>query len=38
MKIKNQNILKSKIKDFKWPDKSTTSYDMFDFKNYIENL
>ena len=22
----------------KWPDKSTTSYDMLDFKGYIENL
>ena len=22
----------------KWPDKSTTSYDMLDFKSYIENL
>ena len=22
----------------KWPDKSTTSYDMIDFKSYITNL
>ena len=24
--------------DLKWPDKSTTGYDMFDFKSYIKNL
>ena len=26
------------MKFYKWPDKSTTSYDMLDFKSYITNL
>ena len=26
------------IKFHKWPDKSSTSYDMLDFKSYIKNL
>ena len=24
--------------ELKWPDKSTASYNMFDFKTYIKNL
>ena len=39
-KIKKLCILNSNVKGGgrKWPDKSTTSYDMLDFKSCIENL
>ena len=26
------------VENLKWSDKSTTSYDMLDFKSYIKNL
>ena len=32
------NLTAEKIIINKWPDKSTTSYDMLDFKSYIKSL
>ena len=32
------NLLKPILFSFKWPDKSSKSYDMLDFKSYIENV
>ena len=32
------STLSNGIKILKWPDKSTTSYDMLDFKSYIKKL
>ena len=31
-------IYNYRIQSFKWPDKSTTSYDRLDFKSYLKNL
>ena len=35
--LRSVNFLKGNI-FVKWRDKSTTSYDMLDFKSYIKNL